>query len=184
MRIRLNLFNIRVPKVFYLVFAILIILFVIWRMLTASSEIDKMLEGFSVETVTDSEVADKVLYSAHSSWHSYSGKGSGVDSNRYDDVDRDICEYSIGELKGFLVASASNAENAKLTLKIMSKMEAGAGKIAIIKDGAVLEYVEFGVDVTREYDVSGKSLFLVKAICDEAKIELTVERTITKNNQP
>ena len=44
----------------------------------------------------------------------------------------------------------------------------------------MLEYIDFGASVTREYDVVEESLILVKIICEDAKIDLTVTREFSQ----
>ena len=165
-----------------ILFACLISGFVIYRMITNIGSVDEALKDFSLETVTDEDALEKNIASIHKSHIEHTscsttganlmGYGNDVDSNRI----RMVAE----SVRGFKVFSASKVVDSKLVINISSEIYAGKGKIAIIQDDKLLEYVDFGTSVTREYDVVGESLILVKIICEDAKIDLTVERQITK----
>lgn len=160
-----------------------ILVFVYWRYQCARVQTEEALKNFSVETATDYDVVNEETSTARGSRKTYSGGESGVSGSLFwREADHDRVAYEIDSLRGFLTVSASDVENEKLTLKIISSMEAGEGKIAIIQDDKVLEYIDFGSEIVREYDITEESLFLVKVICDNAKIKIKVERTIIKND--
>ena len=158
----------------------LIVSTTIYRMKTFSDSVNEALQEFSLDTVTDEEVVEKVVATMDKSRQRCSGEASGAHFMGYRKFDYDRCQYTIEKIRGFYVVSASNVENAKIKLKISSNIYDGKGKIAIIQDKTLVEYIDFGASVTREYEVTGESLFLVKIICEDAKIDLTVERQITK----
>ena len=156
--------------------------YMIYRAYTSHKQIEEELKDFSLDTVTDEEVVEKrvaTIYKSHTEYASSST--SGANHMGYgDDVDSDRVREVAESVRGFCVVSASKVVDAKLTINISSEIHAGRGKIAIIKDDSVVEYIEFGTSVTREYEVDGESLFLVKIICEDAKIDITVEREIQK----
>ena len=156
--------------------------FVIYRMITNFNSLDEKLKDFSFDTVTDEDVVEKNFSSIYKSHIEHTSSGSSgahlmgyeksADSNRV----RMVAE----SVKGFKVFSASKVVDAKLVLNISSEIHAGKGKIAIIQDDKILEYIDFGTTVTREYDVVGESLILVKIVCEDAKIDLTVTREFSQ----
>ncbi len=154
--------------------------FVIYRMITNIGYANEQLKDFSFETVTDEDVVEKELANLYKSHEEYSGEDSGAHLMGYHNVDRDRCQLTSEKVKGFYVASASKVVDAKLVLNISSEIHAGKGKIAIIQDDKILEYIDFGATVTREYDVVGESLILVKIVCEDAKIDLTVTREFSQ----
>lgn len=154
--------------------------FVIYRMIMNIGYTNEQLKDFSFETVTDDDVVEKTIATLYGSSSKRSGKDSGAHLMGYQDVDRDRCTLSAEKAKGFYVASASKVVDAKLVLNISSEIHAGKGKIAIIQDDKILEYIDFGTSVTREYDVVGESLILVKIVCEDAKIDLTVTREFSQ----
>ena len=154
--------------------------FVIYRMITNIGYTNEQLKDFSFETVTDEDVVEKTIAKLYGSYSKRSGKDSGAHLMGYQDVDRDRCTLSAAKAEGFYVASASKVVDAKLVLNISSEIHAGKGKIAIIQDDKILEYIDFGTPVTREYDVVGESLILVKIVCEDAKIDLTVTREFSQ----
>lgn len=163
---------------FFIIVTAAVLAFVYWRIQTISSQVDKDLQGFSLATITDDDVVNKTTHSAHRGRDTYSGSSSGADSFIYRREDHDRFARTVEVDRGFSVVSASKVNNGKLILKITSSIECGEGKIAIIQDNKVVEYLDFGSNVTREYEVMGESLFLVKTVCDNAKISIKVERTI------
>ena len=66
-----------------------------------------------------------------------------------------------------------------IKLKISSRIIYGSGEIIIMEDERVVERLALGKDIERSYEVTQKSLFLVKIICEDAKVDITVKRTIT-----
>ena len=140
-----------------------------------------IVERFN-STVTDDDVVNKITQSAHRVRDHSSGMSSGADYTLYRREDHDRFSRTAEIDHGFDVVSASKVINGHLTLKIHSSLEAGEGKIAIIQDNKVIEYLPFGANVTREYDVKGESLFLVKTVCDNAKISIKIERTIVTHD--
>ena len=154
--------------------------FVIYRMITNFNSLNEKLKDFSFDTVTDEDVVEKTFARLYKSSEKYSGGSSGANLMGYQNVDRDRCKLTSEKVKGLYVASASKVVDAKLVLNISSEIHAGKGKIAIIQDDKILEYVDFGTSVTREYDVVGESLILVKIVCEDAKIDLTVTREISQ----
>ena len=166
----------------FIIVTAVVLAFVYWRIQTISSQVDKDLQGFSLSTVTDDDVVNKITHSAHRVRDHYSGMSSGADYTLYRREDHDRFSRTAEIDHGFDVVSASKVINGHLTLKIHSSLEAGEGKIAIIQDNKVIEYLPFGANVTREYDVKGESLFLVKTVCDNAKISIKIERTIVTHD--
>ena len=163
----------------FIIATLVALIFVFWQFNSSSSQVDNDLAGFSVATVTDEEVVNKTTRSSQNGRDVYSGNSSGANSILYSTEDRDRFSRTVEKERGFSVVSASRVIDGKLTLKINSIIESGEGKIAIIQDNKVIEYLDFGANVTREYNVTGESLFLVKTICDNAKINIIVERTIS-----
>jgi hypothetical protein len=139
---------------------------------------DEELADFSIAAVSDEEVATRVFASNYKSSLRNSGKSTGVTESYYERYDFTICDHSIGKATGIDVVSATKIDNATLKLTITSKVESGEAKIAIIKDGTLVEYIDINETVVWEYDVSEKSLFLVKIVCKDAKIDIKIEREI------
>ncbi len=139
---------------------------------------DEKLADFSIAAVSDEEVATRVFSSNHNSFLRNSGKGTGVTGSYYERYDSTICDHSIGKATGIDVVSATKIDNATLKLTITSKVESGEAKIAIIKDETLVEYIDINETVVLEYDVSEESLFLVKIVCKDAKIDIKIEREI------
>ena len=140
---------------------------------------DEQMANFSIITISDEDVATKSFGRKYKSTLRCSGTDSGVTDSFYERYDSTVCDHSIEKVTGITVVSATKIDNATLTLTITSKVGSGDAKIAIIRDDTVVEYIPINADVIREYDVSNETLFLVKAVCEDAKIDIKVEREIT-----
>ena len=156
--------------------------FVTKRFNANHEKVTSALEGLSISDLSDEEVVQTSAYTSYKSRNSTSGSESGIKSNKYKDIDKDRSSFKCESIKGFKSISASQAEQATVELHITSSISSGEGKIAIIKNDQVVEYISFGENVVRSYEITEESLLIVKIICVDAKVDITVNRTITPNS--
>ena len=76
--------------------------------------------------------------------------------------------------------SATKAVDCTLKITVESTLKEGEMKIAVIRDGEMLEYPDVGTTVSVEYDVVGEHTYYVKALFEDADMKFSVYRELLK----
>ena len=115
------------------------------------------IDEFSLDTVTEEEI---INYDIARSYRTKTKKDF----------------ISSKEITGIRVVSSAKAVDCTLELNVSSKINGGRAKIVIIRDNEIVEYLDFGTDVQRVYEVQGEHLYVVKIVCEKAAVEVNVTR--------
>ena len=137
------------------------------------------LDNFIIEELTEEQIIKISDFnnSLLSSWKS-SGKSSGIRNIKYEKQDHDKTTFTAKKTVGIKTVSATLATDCKLYINIACEVSSGNAKIVILMDDTILECFNFGEKSSLEYDVNGKHEFYVKILCEDAEIEITVERRL------
>ncbi len=138
-------------------------------------------EDFSIDSLSDEEIIHKQNATTFASSIKYNkGEKTGVvGASKYEDSDK--VEFSCKKINGIKRISATKvAEGSTLTLRISSTLKSGNAKIVIISKEQIVEYIEFGEDVTLTYEADSECIFYVKILAEDAELKITVEREISK----
>ncbi len=117
------------------------------------------LDEFSLDTVTEEEI---INYDISRSYRKKTKKNF----------------ISTKEMTGIYAVSSAKAVDCTLELNISAKLNGGKAKIVVIRDNEIVEYLDFGGDVQRVYEVQGEHLYVVKLVCEQAAVEVTVTRNL------
>ena len=104
-----------------------------------------------------------------------------ANASKYEDSDR--VKFSCEKITGIKTVSVTKVEDQTLELKISSGLSDGMAKIAVIRDDLILEYIDFGEEIILSYNVAGEHTYRVKILCEDAKLEITVERSVSGGNE-
>lgn len=118
-------------------------------------------------------------YSA--SWSSYSKSGSATGvTGKLEDCDYQECHFSCRKLNGVMTLQATKTMSDCMILECSSTLEEGNMEILVLVDGEVYSSIPVGQDYSIELSgISGKLIF-VKVAAENAKMSISVCRTITK----
>lgn len=176
----------KIIKISRIAFFILLPLFLILglielvggNLINKDSDID--LEDFSIKELSDEDIVNGEKSRSYQTSNEYAaGTRSGVtNASKY--VDSDSVNFSCREIVGVKTVSATKAENCTLKLTISSSLNDGFARIVVIRDDEIAEYVGFGEKTTLTYEVSGEHIYRVKILCEDAKLEIKVERSFIK----
>lgn len=76
----------------------------------------------------------------------------------------------------------TKARDCILHIIVDSTLDAGEMKLVIVVDEkTIVEYIPVGEKVDLYYTVEGEHTYYVKALCDEAKVNVTVTREMTSS---
>ena len=140
-------------------------------------------DTFSIENLTEEQ---KLKVSGFGTSYvtrwSDRGNSSGFVGNVYLDEDHDYTYFRAKKTTGIKTVNATEAESCSVNWKINCTVSSGKAKIIIVMDESViLEEFEPNQPIDFTYESVGKHEFLVKTLCEDAKIEIEVNRTITKD---
>ena len=134
------------------------------------------LSKFSLEELSNEQIIHiSIHYNSLKSHVSRSGNRSGV-VGTYKDFDSDICDYSSKKITGIMTLSVTLAKDCTLKLDINSKVESGNLRFVLICDNEIIETIEATSDISFTYNVVGEHTYYVKALCENASVEITVKR--------
>ncbi|MBE6536349.1 MAG: hypothetical protein E7673_00195 [Ruminococcaceae bacterium] len=137
-------------------------------------------ENFSLENVTEEEKLKIPSSYRGSSLHiSSSGGRSGISSTYYNDCDRDNMNFSCKKMTGITTVNATKAKDCIVEWVIKFDVSEGNAKIIIVMDEKeIIKEFDPGEDIFFSYEVTDKHNFYVKVLCEKARVEIDVERTI------
>ena len=159
------------------VIIVALVAFIVIRVIMLSNSFDE--EGFKISELTEEEIVNEPDYCrARMSKLQASGYDSGVKNDRFEEVDLDRVTYSSKRITGINTVSATRIKDATLKLYIDSELVSGNGKIVIVQDDKILEYLEFGEHKEFFVTVEGEHHVYVKILCEIAEVDVTVERQI------
>ena len=145
-----------------------------WDELHPESSFD--LENFSIDSLTDEQIATETNARAYKSSTNYkNNSGSGASSIAKLDADR--IQFSCKSITGIDRVSLTKAKDCTLTLNISSELKSGKAKIVIVRDDMILDYVEFNETKELTYTVTGEHIFAVKILCEDAELSIEVVRS-------
>ena len=135
------------------------------------------LENFKIDELTEYEILNKELSSGRFSSTKYTnGTSTGAPSaTKFEDSDN--VEISYKEYVGISRISATKAKNTVLSLNIESELLSGVGKLVVICDDEILEYIDFNETRTLVYEVRGEHIYSVKMMCEDAQVKVKVSRS-------
>ena len=161
--------------------AIIVLIVVLVFSLVGCSSGASSGEAFSIDNLSDEDIIHKQNATTFASSIKYNkGEKTGVvGASKYEDSDK--VEFGCKKITGIKRISATKvAEGSTLTLKISSTLTSGKAKIVIISKEEIVEYIEFGRDLTLTYEVDSECIFYVKILAEDAELKITVEREISK----
>ena len=140
-------------------------------------EFAEEIENFRIDELSEYEILNKELASGTSTSNRYtSGTSTGApNASKYEDSDN--VEYSCKKFIGIASIHATKAENTVLTLNIESELLSGVGKLVVICDDEILEYIDFNETRTLVYEVRGEHIYSVKMMCEDAQVRVKISRT-------
>lgn len=106
------------------------------------------------------------------------GEASGIENEEYKESDVDKIEFSCEKIVGIKTLQATRAENCTLVIDISSNVVSGNMNIAIVSNNSIVEYANVGEDVRLEYTVSDAQEYYVKLLCENAKVNVSIRRTV------
>lgn len=133
-------------------------------------------DKFSIDTVTEEEKLDVVCscegwFVSEGNW----GSRSGVNDEKYKELDCDKSHYSARKATGIKTMMATLAKDCTLSFDIDSTAD-GDAKIIVIIDSIVVDEFDFGQKDSLTYEIEGEKTVYIKIICDNAKVNITVQR--------
>ena len=144
----------------------------------SNEDVSDALADFSLDSVTEDDIIKNNTYVARKENSTVAGNKSGVEDSELADVDYDNCSFTCKSINGFKTVSATQVtEDTVLVLNITSSNSSGNGKIAIIQNDQIIDYIPLGEDFTRTYNVRIPSTIIAKIICEDAKADITVTRS-------
>ena len=137
------------------------------------------LDSFSLDTLTDDQILSiDSQYTAYKYKSTKNGSGTGVNASKYEEYDRDELSFSSKKITGIHPVLATKVKDATLRVNVESVLNSGEMKIVVIKDGAILEYIEVGKTQQLTYYAEGEHTYYFKILCNKANISVTVSREI------
>ena len=133
------------------------------------------LENFSIDSLTDEQIATETKARAYKSSTNYKNN-SGSGASNIAQLDSDRIKFSCESITGIDRVSLTKAKDCTLTLNISSELKSGKAKIVIVRDDMILDYVEFNETKELTYTVTGEHLFTVKIMCEDAELSIEVTR--------
>lgn len=140
------------------------------------------LDNFKIENITEEEkkTVTDCYKGFRTKWRA-SGENSGFDGHKYENEDHDETRFSAKKITGIKTVNATEAENCTVNWIIGSTVSKGNAKIIIVVDSEIiLKEFEFGQKINFEYKADGKHEVLVKIICEDAEVNIEVERTLSQ----
>ncbi len=141
-------------------------------------EID--LDSFSIENLTEEEIL-KISHASRGffSHFAYKGEKTGVSGTGYRDYDRDNTKFSCRKITGINTVNATKAEDCVVEWSIDFNVLKGNAKAVIVMDETeIIKEFEAGEDIVFSYEIVGEHEFYVKILCEKARVEIEVDRTI------
>ena len=167
-----------------IVICIILGILLVARIVTRIVNNEKALENFVIaelsneEIVKEENVCREFMFKIRSH-----GSSSGFLNEMYDAQDHEEVNYSVKKITGINTISATLAEGRTVTLDINVKLLSGVAKLAIVADDRILECIELDGETTLEYTVNGANKVFVKMLCEDAKIEAVVIRSIASSQE-
>lgn len=135
-------------------------------------------DDYSLATITEEEIAKATGsdYSSIITSQSNEGERSNVDDFAVEDVDYDHTSYAAFSFNGIMIAHATNTEDFKLVLNIISTVSSGNCRIYVYVEDKLYQEVEINKDVfVTINDVANKNVY-VKVAGEDAKMSIDVYR--------
>ena len=136
-------------------------------------------KNFTLEMISEEQIVGMIDNKVYMSKSRSLGASTGVEK-RYQEYDYDQKEFEAKKVSGIIALSATKARDCMLHIVVESTLETGEMKLVVVIDKeAIVEYIPVGEKVDLYYTVEGEHTYYVKALCDEAKVNVTVTREIT-----
>lgn len=138
------------------------------------------LDNFSLETVTiEEQLKVPSSYRGFFEHVRSSGESSGIRSVYYKDYDKDKTYFSCKKITGINTVNATDAEDCTVEWKIDFNVSKGDAKAIIVMDeNEIIKEFDPGENIVFSHEVIGEHNFYVKILCEKAKVQIEVERTI------
>ena len=160
--------------------AVFIIVIVVTSLFSPSEETIKLdFDNFSIDTVTEEQKL-KVVDSM-GGWfvsEGKSGQKSGIKDLEYRDFDSDRASYSASNARGLKTLSATLAKDCVLSFSIDAVSE-GEAIIIVIIDNEIVDEFDFEEKNSLKYEIEGEKTVYIKILADNAKVDITVERSFS-----
>ena len=137
----------------------------------------ELIKNFRIDDLTESEIINKEFGRGYVASTRYTNNSETGVPNTLDHIDSDNVETSYKKFIGIETVSATKVKNSVLKLDIESELTEGVGKIVVICDNEIVEYLEFNESRTLTYEVRGEHIYSVKILCESAKINIKVSRS-------
>ena len=138
------------------------------------------LKNFSISELTDQQI---ISVSARSSSYmgggSKTGESTGVEGFHYSDVDKDSVRRFAKKIVGLTTLMTAKVVSGTVTFNIDAELASGVAEIVVIKDNEIVDRAPLG-DMVLTYEVSEESVFYVKLLCEDAKIDIRITRSISE----
>ena len=139
------------------------------------------LDNFVIADLTNEQIASTSGSCKVTEPHfERSGSNSGITDIKFADEDRDKTHYTAKKITGIKTVSATLVKDCTIKLDIDSEVISGNAEVVILIDDIVFERINANVDKTFKYDVVGEHTFYVRIICEDAQIDIEVEREFVK----
>ena len=137
------------------------------------------LNNFAISELTDEQVISVTNFSRiREEKMTTSGEASGIEDEEYKESDVDKIEFSCEKIIGIKTLQATRAENCTLVINISSEVISGNMYIVIVSNNSIVEYANVGEDVRLEYTASDAQEYYVKLLCENAKVNASIKRTV------
>lgn len=137
-------------------------------------------KNFTLEMISEEQIVGIIDNKVYKPKSRSLGASTGVEEKRYQEYDYDQKEFEAEKVSGIIALSATKARDCMLHIIVESTLETGEMKLVVVIDKeAIVEYIPVGEKVDLYYTVEGEHTYYVKALCDEAKVNVTVTREIT-----